>query len=119
MIAAMSLEVQANRNRVNNMFSSFTEFAVTGFRLMEKKEPLLNEILWRYFSDKHLKDMHDALIHGMAFEGNNETNKWSSYHSHTDTGKAVSSFLAIAEKELPEHRFNKIVQLLAAELELY
>lgn len=57
--------VSANgyQTEIDKVSSFFMQFTIICLQWMAKKEALLNPVLWRYFSDEHLKCMHQELAY--------------------------------------------------------
>jgi hypothetical protein len=124
-------EDEEKTEAAKEIYASFNKFAIASLQLMGKKDYSLNQILWRYFSDKHLKDIHRELVQKTAIKKIEETNKWHLHDipdtdvvswlksaSETAPEKTFHKLLAIAKKQLPGHQFNTMIRFLAKELEL-
>ena len=106
-------EVQAN----------FGKFMVFNLEHMAKEEEVLNKILWRYYTDPELMATTRQIINDVPpaylvqynkwmIRGLNsgEISRWLKGVERDSPGAVFQSLFAIAEKELPEKRFRRVLE---------
>ena len=104
---------------------SFTEFLVFNLEHMAKEEEVLNPILWRYYTDKELKELTQAIIAKIEPEQMEKFSTWMmrGLHNGEITGwlkevernapePVFQSLFTVAERELPQRRFRLILECL-------
>jgi hypothetical protein len=111
--AAIAKEVQAN----------FVKFMVFNLEHMAKEEEVLNNILWRYYTDPELMAITRQIINDVPPDymaqynkwmirgmNNGEITKWLKGVERTAPEPVFQSLFAIAERELPEKRFRQVLE---------
>lgn len=106
-----------------NIQKSFVAFMTFNLEHMAKEELVLNDRLWRYYSDAEIIVLNQKIVASIAPEEMAFTSAWMmkglSNAEITGWLKAVqtnapefvfSALFAIAEKELPYTRFRKILE---------
>jgi hypothetical protein len=100
---------------------AFIQFMIFNLNHMAKEEEILNEILWRYYSDEEIKKIEVVIRQSTPAEkqpfvvkwmlrgvSNTEAIAWlKSLQQHLPT-PVFQGVLSIAEAELPATRFQKI-----------
>ena len=103
---------------------AFQEFMVYNLEHMSKEEAVLNEILWRYYSDAEIESISKRIVRSRQHDEATVTNAWM-MRGLSDTEisswlKAVEStapapvfaqLFSTAEKELPNDRFRKVLEI--------
>ena len=103
---------------------AFQEFMVCNLEHMSKEEAVLNEILWRYYSDAEIESIsrriararqHDEatvtnawIMRGLS---NTEISNWLKAVESTAPGPVFAQLFNTAEKELPDDRFRKVLEI--------
>ena len=100
---------------------AFVEFMIFNLQHMGKEESKLNELLWEYFSDDELKNITQQILQYQApetlaqftawmFRGlsNNEIKDWLLEVKKNAPEFIFCGMLAMAERELPAYRWEKI-----------
>lgn len=101
---------------------SFTEFLVFNLKHMAKEETVLNNLLWRYYSDEDLHGITQQIISQIPPEkmqeystwmmralSNNEIKSWLKGIKNNAPEFVFTGMLSIAENELPENRLHTIL----------
>lgn len=107
----------------HNILHLFIAFMAFNLDHMAKEETVLNERLWRYYSDRELLELNQQIVASIQPEEMAFTSAWmmKGMNNAEITGwlKAVqknapevvfSTLFNIAEKELPYERFRKILE---------
>lgn len=102
---------------------SFVEFLAFNLEHMAKEEDIINNLLWRYYSDREIHAIEQQIISAQTPEATALVWKWMlrglSNTEITSWLKAVeknapefvfNNLFATAEKELPKHRFRLILE---------
>jgi Hemerythrin HHE cation binding domain len=102
---------------------SFIDFMIFNLEHMANEETVLNKILWRYYSDAEIMDISKRIISTIPQGEMAVTNAWMMRGlSNTEISgwlKAVeknapqpvfTQLFSIAERELPENRFRKVLE---------
>jgi Hemerythrin HHE cation binding domain len=102
---------------------AFTEFLVFNLKHMAKEENVLNNLLWRYYSDEELQGITQKIIAQIPPDkmhlystwmiralSNNEISNWLKEVKNTAPDFVFNSLLEIAEKELPQQRLNLVLE---------
>src|SRR4029078_10262675 len=105
--------------------TSFVRFMVFNLEHMAKEEDIINQILWRYYSDDEIKAvvaqisqstppwMHDFyakwMLRGIS---NGEVISWMRMIEKAQPAVVFQTLVQKAEQELPRKRFQKIRQSL-------
>lgn len=103
----------------------FMEFMLFQINLMVKEEELLNRILWKYFSDKHIAQLQKEMLQNNCLtlsekltrwmmRGINDTEAvyWLKTVERTASQLEFKTLFATAEKELSQDRFKKLLSSL-------
>jgi hemerythrin-like domain-containing protein len=101
---------------------AFAEFLVFNLKHMAKEESVLNQLLWRYYSDEELHGITQKIIAQippdkmqqystwmMRALSNNEITGWLKEIKNNAPDFVFAGLLAIAEEQLPEHRLQKVM----------
>lgn len=107
------------------LHAAFVRFMVFNLEHMAKEEEVLNPILWRYYTDKELKELTQAIIAKIEPEQMEKFSTWMmrGLHNGEITGwlkevernapePVFQSLFTVAEKELPQRRFRLILECL-------
>ena len=101
---------------------TFTEFMEAQIGYMSTEETVLNKVLWRYYSDSEIMILNQRTTNAPSTEESSFPNwmvRGLSNEQIVGLMKAVgqnapdyvfNSLLAIAEKELPGIRYNKVIE---------
>lgn len=103
----------------------YMEFMLFQINLMVKEEELLNKILWKYFSDKHIAQLQKEMLQNNCLtlsekltrwmmRGINDTEAvyWLKTVERTASQLEFKTLFATAEKELSQDRFKKLLSSL-------
>jgi hypothetical protein len=108
------------------VLKAFTGFLVTSLDFMMKEDNLINNTLWRHYSDTALQGLEKEIVSRLPPKDLAALSKWiikgmnnteiidwlRSIEKNTVTC-IFSTFFASAEKELPEYRWQKIQEALS------
>jgi hypothetical protein len=107
----------------HSILHSFIAFLSFNLDHMAKEETVLNERLWRYYSDAEIMAISQKIITDISPEemkftsawmmkgmSNAEITKWLKSVQTNAPETVFSALFAIAEKELPYQRFRKILE---------
>ncbi len=107
----------------HSILHSFIAFMSFNLDHMAKEETVLNERLWRYYSDAELLELNEKIVAAiepeeMAFTAawmmkgmnNAEITGWLKAVQKNAPEVVFSCLFSIAEKELPYDRFRKILE---------
>lgn len=102
---------------------AFIDFMIFNLEHMTREETILNKILWRYYSDEELKAINQrivAVIPATELEvtsawmmrglSNNEISGWLKTVEKNAPEPVFTQLFSLAERELPETRFRKILE---------
>ncbi|MEJ0104799.1 MAG: hemerythrin domain-containing protein [Bacteroidota bacterium] len=102
---------------------SFVEFMIFNLQHIAKEETVLNNLLWRYYSDEELVTVNKKLVATIPTEelnyssiwmmkglSNNEIIVWLRNAERNAPPHAFRSLFSTAEKELEQFRFRKILE---------
>lgn len=103
----------------------FSAFMFFNLEHMEKEETVLNKILWRYYSDEEIIGIQQNILKNLTPWGalqsstwmmrglnNAEIIKWLRAIEQTAPPETFQQLCALAEKELPENRFQNVLESL-------
>lgn len=106
---------------VKNLIESFETYIVFNLQRMSGKENVLNKILWRYYTDDDILNIHVSINKSIAPWLHDFYNKWMIRGINNEEASGwlkdvkknmphivFLSLLQKAENELPGHRFCKI-----------
>ncbi len=118
---AVKTEVKIETGQAINR--AFIEFMIFNLEHMSKEETVLNKILWRYYSDEEILDINQRIVSAIPHHEAAVINAWMMRGlSSTEISgwlKAVeknapqpvfTQLFGIAEKELPNNRFRKVLE---------
>jgi len=107
---------------------AFQEFMVYNLEHMSNEESVLNEVLWRYYSDEEIESISKRIIRSrrddeanvttawmMRGLSNTEISNWLKAVETTASWQVFAQLYSIAEKELPNDRFRKVLEIFAGE----
>ncbi len=107
----------------HNILHSFIAFMTFNLDHMAKEETILNDRLWRYYSDAEILALNQRIVASipqeeMAFTSawmmrglsNSEISRWLKEVQRNAPEFVFSALFTIAEKELPHDRFRKILE---------
>jgi hemerythrin-like domain-containing protein len=102
--------------------AAFTEFLTFNLKHIAKEESVLNNLLWRYYSDEELRGITQKIIAQIPVDkmhlystwmiralSNNEITNWLKEVKNNAPEFVFNSMLGIAEKELPEQRLFQVL----------
>jgi hypothetical protein len=102
---------------------AFIDFMIFNLEHMGKEETVLNKVLWRYYSDEEIMDINQRIVAAIPPTELAETSAWMMRGlSNTEISgwlKAVeknapqqvfTQLFGLAEKELTENRFRKVLE---------
>lgn len=105
---------------------AFTIFLVNHLDSMSREDNLLNSVLWRQYADAELRALEREIVVKMTARdlatlskwvirgmNNAEIIDWLRTIERTSVAGVFSSFFNSAEQELPDHRWEKIQEVLA------
>ncbi len=118
---AVKTEVKIETGQAIN--KAFLEFMIFNLEHMAKEETVLNKILWRYYSDAEIIAIYQRIgasilpeemavtsawmMRGMS---NAEISGWLKEVEKKAPGPVFTRLFSIAEKELPDDRFRKLLE---------
>jgi hypothetical protein len=102
---------------------SFVEFLAFNLEHMAKEEDIINNLLWRYYSDEQIHSIEQQIISVQTPEAtalvwkwmllglsNREIAGWLRIVEKNAPEFVFNTLFATAEKELPNHRFRLILE---------
>ena len=102
----------------------FQEFMVYNLEHMSNEESVLNEILWRYYSDGEIESISKRIVRSRHYDeavittawmmrglSNAEISNWLKAVETTAPRQVFAQLFSIAEKELPNDRFRKVLEI--------
>jgi hemerythrin-like domain-containing protein len=118
-----NLTTDTERKELGNAIRiAFTEFLVFNLKHMAKEENVLNNLLWRYYTDEELHGITQKIIAQippdkmqqysnwmMRALSNNEIIGWLKDIKNNAPDFVFAGMMAIAENELSETRFQKVM----------
>ena len=118
---AVKTEVKIETGQAIN--HAFIEFMIFNLEHMSKEETVLNKILWRYYTDEEILDINQRIIisipqHVTAFTSawmmrglsNTEISGWLKAVEKNAPRPVFTQLFSIAEKELSNNRFRKVLE---------
>jgi hypothetical protein len=106
--------------------TAFMEFMIFNLQHMAKEETVLNKVLWRYYSDTEILAVNQKIIASIPSEkmivtsawmmrgmSNAEISGWLKAVEKNAPKPVFTQLFSIAEKELPNDRFQKVLENLA------
>jgi len=100
---------------------AFVEFMVFNLKHMAKEEDMLNNLLWRHYTDEQIQGITQNILAHIAPEdmgrfscwmmrglSNNEIIKWLKEVKNNAPDFVFAGLLALAEKELPCQRWSNV-----------
>jgi len=110
----LAISTEAKRELGNSLMHSFIEFMIFNLKHMYKEETVLNNILWRYYSDVELLETNKKIVSvippiEMAF-----SSQWM-MRALSDT--EIANWLRNVERNAPEHVFRPLLATAERELE--
>ena len=104
------------------MRKAFVEFLSFNLVHMAKEEDIINNLLWRYYSDEQIRSIERKLVAAQTPQSVSIVWKWmlrglsnqeiSNWLTNVEKNAPVAVFnnlVALAEKELPDFRFRQVV----------
>ena len=102
---------------------AFIDFMIFNLEHMAKEETVLNKVLWRYYSDEEIKTINQRIVAAispaemtvasawmMRGLSNTEIIGWLKAVEKNAPQQVFTQLFSIAEKELPENRFRKVLE---------
>ncbi|MGZ8558901.1 MAG: hypothetical protein ACXWWC_11225 [Chitinophagaceae bacterium] len=118
---AVKTEVKIETGQAIN--HAFIAFMIFNLEQMAKEELVLNKILWRYYTDEEILDINHRIIRStsqdvVAFTSawmmrglsNTEISGWLKALEKNAPQPVLAQVFDIAEKELPDNRFRKVIE---------
>jgi len=110
---------------VRELLNCFEAFLVFNLEHMKKEETVLNKVLWRYYSDQEILDIQKQILERitpwaavqtstwmMRGLNNAEISKWLKSVEQTAPPEVFQQLFDLAEKELPQNRFQNVLESL-------
>ena len=107
---------------------AFQEFMVYNLEHMSNEENVLNEILWRYYSDEEIESIRKRIVRSQRHDeevlttswmmrglSDTEIGNWLKAVETTASWQVFAQLYSIAEKELPNERFRKVLEIFTRE----
>ena len=91
----------------------FVEFLSFNLEHMAKEEDIINNLLWRYYTDQEIKAIEYDVISGQTPETRAEASKWM---LRGLSNQEITRWLKIVEKNAPEVVFNNLFSMAEKEL---
>lgn len=118
---AVKMEVKIETGRA--ILNSFIDFMIFNLEHMVKEETVLNKILWRYYTDEEIKEVNKKIIESISpgemalasawmMRGLSitEISTWLKAVEKNAPQQVFSQLFSLAEKELPNDRFRKVME---------
>jgi len=101
---------------------SFVEFLTFNLVHMAKEEDIINNLLWKYYTDDEILVIEQKIVGGQSPEAiaiaakwmirglsNQEIVRWFRVIQKNAPEHIFNNFFSLAEKELPSHRFREVI----------
>jgi len=119
-----SLTKDAERIQLGSALrKSYIEFMVFNLEHMAKEEDIINNLLWRYYTDEELIGISKQVTASLSPEtlawstpwimkglSNQEIVGWLKSVEKTAPQQVFDGLFSVAENELPGHRFHQVVE---------
>lgn len=118
---AIKTEIKIETGQAIN--HAFIEFMIFNLEHMAKEETVLNKILWRYYSDAEIMAINQRIVASIPSEemgvtsawmmrgmSNTEISGWLKEVEKNAPEPVFTQLFSIAEKELPDDRFRKVLE---------
>lgn len=118
---AIKTEVKLETGQAINR--AFIDFMIFNLEHMAKEETVLNKVLWRYYSDEEIKAINKRIVAAIPQDemavasawmmrglSNIEISGWLKAIEKNAPQPVFTQLFSIAEKELPENRFRKVLE---------
>ena len=93
---------------------AFQEFMVYNLEHMSKEETVLNEILWRYYSDAEIESISKRIVRSLRHDEETVTTAWMMRGlSNTE----ITAWLKEVKNNAPDFIFQSLMQTAAEELD--
>jgi hypothetical protein len=121
-----AIKMEVKKETGHAIHTAFVEFMIFNLEHMAKEETVLNKVLWRYYSDAEIMAINRQIIASVSPEEMGAMSGWMmrgmSNHEISGWLKAVeknapepvfTQLFGMAERELPDDRFRKVLENLA------
>ena len=118
---AIKTEVKIETGQAINQ--AFIDFMIFNLEHMAKEETMLNKVLWRYYSDAEILSINQRIVASippqeiaiasvwmMRGMSNTEISGWLKGVEENAPEPVFTQLFSIAEKELPNDRFRKVLE---------
>ena len=118
---AIKTEVKIETGQAINQ--AFIDFMIFNLEHMAKEETMLNKVLWRYYSDAEILAINQRIVASippqeiaiasawmMRGMSNTEISGWLKGVEENAPEPVFTQLFSIAEKELPNNRFRKVLE---------
>jgi hypothetical protein len=118
---AIKTEVKIETGQAINQ--AFIDFMIFNLEHMAKEETMLNKVLWRYYSDTEILAINQRIVASippqeiaiasvwmMRGMSNTEISGWLKGVEENAPEPVFTQLFSIAEKELPNNRFRKVLE---------
>jgi len=125
-LAAISGSLEAADEKIqlgSVVRKSFVEFLVFNLEHMAKEEHIINNLLWRYYSEEEIHAIEQKIISSQTPESvaivakwmlrglsNQEIIRWFKTVEKNAPESVFNNLFKTAEKELPHDRFYKVIE---------
>lgn len=115
-IMALDLAVDsgAKKQLGLSLMRSFIEFMIFNLQHMHKEETVLNNILWRYYSDEELLETNKKIVSNIPPQEMAFASQWM---MKALNDAEISVWLRGVERSAPEHVFRSLLHTAEQELE--
>src|SRR5215471_17955429 len=92
---------------------SFVEFLSFNLEHMAKEEDVINNLLWRYYTDEEIRGIEHQIVSSQTPEATAEASKWM---LRGLSNQEITRWLKFVEKNAPEVVFNNLFSMAEKEL---
>jgi hypothetical protein len=109
-----SLETDAEKIQLGSALrKAFVGFLVFNLEHMAKEEDIINNLLWRYYTDREIQGIEHNIVSSQTPEAAALASKWM---LRGLSNEEIIQWLRIVEKNAPEHVFNNLFATAEKEL---
>lgn len=125
-LVTMFGSVQTDQEKIelgSALRKSFVEFLAFNLEHMAKEEDIINNLLWRFYTDEEIQAIENQIVSSQApevaviawrwmFRGlsNSEITRWLKAVEKNAPEFVFNNLFSMAEKELPNARFRRVLE---------
>jgi hemerythrin-like domain-containing protein len=115
-LIAMFDSVETDEEKINlgsAIRKAFVEFLAFNLEHMAKEEDIINNLLWRYYSDEEIRAIEQHIVSSQTPEAAGIVSKWM---LRGLSNMEIAQWLKTVEKNAPEFVFNNLFSMAEKEL---